>query len=117
VGRNPELSSYIRWTDVIDAQHYLGRGYGCRILLKQVVACPPGEQFHKMYWEAVACDESLEPLALPQRALAQWPSTKHRTMAGMMLALLYELDSIMADNRLWTEPTFTKRPQGAPART
>lgn len=109
--RNPELASYIRWSDITEVMSWMQWGYGVRIVFKMVCASPVGEQQTKQYWECVACDKDLNPIELGYRSLGQWPSNQQQTMAGLFLMLLYQLDGAMQDRLLWTEPAFARAPR------
>jgi hypothetical protein len=105
---------YVTWADAIEAMRYFEAGYGGRILMKAVQACPKGEQYPKLYFELFLCDAELNPRPLAGRVLAQFPSQVHKTVPGMLLALLYRLDAVASQSHLWTEPTIAAKPRVVP---
>lgn len=109
-----ESQQYVKWSDVIVWMRWLEAGYGRRVRLTVVQACPKGEQYPRLYWEASMCDDQLNACQLPERALGRFPSEAHKTVPGMLLGMLIALDNIASQALVWTEPTVADRPDSLP---
>lgn len=109
-----ESQQYVKWADVIVWMRWLEAGYNRRVKFVVVQACPKGEQYPRLYWEALLCDEALNPCALPNRALGRFPADSQRTVPGMLLGMLIALDNIASQALVWAEPTVAERPRGEP---
>lgn len=110
MARNPETKGYVSWRDVMAAWEWFQRGYGVVLQLRGHVACPKGWTDTKFFYELEALDSQLQQIALPRRILAAFPGSSGETKAGMMLRLLYEMDSLLSEHRIWTEPPVGKAP-------
>lgn len=108
-----ESQQYVKWDDVIIWMRWLEQGYGGRVMFRVVQACPKGEQYPRLYWEAYLCDDELNPRALPGRALGRFPSEASRTVPGMLLGMLMALDNAASQALVWTEPKIAAKPRGA----
>lgn len=101
---------YLSWSDVRETTKYLEQGYGGRILLQMVVACPKGEQYDKCYYEYLWCDDKLQPRAMPQRVLGRFPNAGSKTVPAMLYGMLLTLDAILSNHAVWAEPKLVGKP-------
>ena len=101
--------SYVTWGDVIELTRYLEEGYGGRVSFKMTVACPPGEQYLKQYWELYWCDNALQERPLQQRVLGSFPTRSAKSLAALFLGLLYTLDNVLSQQAIWAEPKLAAR--------
>lgn len=108
-----ESQQYVKWEDVILWMRWLESGYGSRVMFKVVQACPKGEQYPRLYWEAYLTDDALQPRELGERVLGRFPTPASRTMPGMLLGMLMQLDNVASKTLVWTEPTVAAKPAGA----
>lgn len=115
--RRPE-ADLISWADVQQAWRWFEAGYGLKIVLVERCACPVGEQHNKLYLDARLEDDAGNAVPLPQRVATSFPSSRHQTLAGAKLQLLYKLDEVLGKSRVWAEPTIAVEPRrGRPRRT
>lgn len=106
MARNPETKGFVSWTDCMSVWNWFEWGFAVKIELKVHVACPPGEMYHKMYYELVVRDNDGQAVPLPSRVLGSFPSSKHQTVPGLLLGMLYVLEERLGRVRVWTEPFF-----------
>lgn len=105
---------FITWGDVHETTRWLEQGYVGRIKFVMVVACPPGEQWPRQYWELLWCDDALQERPLPRRCLVRFPDAGRKNLAAALLAALWTLDGFLAEGHVWTEPQMAVRPRGEP---
>lgn len=116
MAQQDERRQFVTWDDVIIQMRWLEAGYGRRVRFTVVQACPKGEQYPRLYWEAYLCDEALTACALPGRALGRFPTPASKTVPGMLLGMLYQLDNIASQALVWTEPTVAQPPRERPTK-
>lgn len=97
---------YIAWADVYELARHLERGFSVSIFFKMRVACPPGEQFPKAYWEVFAEEKEGEPVPTAYRCLGTFPNGTSKAVPAMQLGMLYKLEAELSGVRLWVEPTI-----------
>lgn len=104
---------YISWSDVFELWRWLEQGYSVQIFLHTRVSCPVGEQYLKAYGEMHVSDPDGQQVPFPSRQLGSFPNASSKTYPGMLLGMLYALDSALADVRVWVEPTIAAQPRRA----
>jgi len=112
MARQLEPGQYVKWEDVITWMRWLELGYGGRVRVLCVQACPKGEQFPRLYWELQFCDADMAPRELGGRVLGQFPTASSKSVPALLLGMLMKLDNLASQSLVWTEPPFGQRPRG-----
>lgn len=104
---------YVSWGDVNELWRWLEQGYKVELRCTSRVNCPPGEQYLKMYYELHVVDPDGQSVPLPTRQLGSFPNASSKTVPGLMLGMLFALDSALSRVRVWVEPPLAAKPRRA----
>lgn len=102
---------FVSWSDVQELTRYLEEGYGRRFKFVMTVACPPGEQYLKQYWEIKVCDNAFQEVPTTTRILGRYPSIRGQSLAAALVGLLYTADNVCSQELLWAEPKIAAQPR------
>jgi len=108
-----DRKDYVSWADVWEQLRWLEQGYNVKLYFHLRAACPPGEQYLRGYWELEARDQDEQQVPLVSRVLGKFPNGVSKTVPGMLLGMLLGADSVLAETRLWVEPTVAAKPRMA----